>query len=105
MGFVQMLGEGTDPAGPVFVLLYDLKFDLKILAEHIDCVRVFSAERHDDVRELHGRLNEIIVGRLHKATVLGEYVDYCAAAVCDVSADAARQSDVVRSQHENFEVH
>ena len=73
------------------MLLDESHFDFEVLNEHVDCVVVFLAERNDEIGVLHGRLDKVIVSRLHKSIVLGQYVNYRASALCDVSFNLTKK--------------
>jgi len=60
-------------------------FDLEVLNEHVDGIIVVGAEGHDDVSVFHGRLNEVIVGGLDEAVVLGEHVHHSPSTFSNVS--------------------
>ena len=59
--------------------------DHEVLNEHVYSVVVCSVEGDDNISVLHSWLDEIIVGRLHEAIVLGENVDHGATSISDVS--------------------
>ena len=66
-------------------------FDLEVLDEHIDCVVILLAEGDDEVGVLHSRLDEVVVCRLYKSVVLGQYVDHGATALSNVSLNLKKE--------------
>ena len=73
------------------MLLDESHFYLEVLNEHVDCVVVFLAEGNDEIGVLHGRLDKVIVSRLHKSIVLGQHVNYRASAVGNVSLNLNKE--------------
>ena len=67
------------------MLLDESHFYLEILNEHIDCVVILLAEGYDEVGVLHSRLDEVVICRLHKSVVLGQYIDHGATTLSNVS--------------------
>jgi hypothetical protein len=68
-----------------FLVLNQAHSDHEVLNEHVDSVVVFSVKGDDNVSVLHSGLDEVIVGWLNEAIVLGEHVDHSAATISDVS--------------------
>lgn len=54
---------------------------------------------------LHGRLNEVIIGRFDEAIILGQHIDNSTTTICDISLNSARKADIIWCEHEDFEVH
>lgn len=65
--------------------------DLEVLDEHFNGFFVLCVERDDDVCVLHRRLDEIVIGRLDEAIVLGKHVHDSAASFRNVSLDYKRK--------------
>lgn len=53
----------------------------------------------------HGRLDKVVISRLHKPIVLGQHFNDCASSFGDITLDSARQTDIIWSKNENFKVH
>jgi hypothetical protein len=83
----------------------DLHFDPKRLNKHIHSIVIFCCKWYDNIGVLHGWLNKVVVRRLNKFAVLRQHVYNSPAAVCDIPLYSASESDVVRSQNEDFQVH
>lgn len=83
----------------------DLHFYPKRLYKHIHRIVIFCCKRYDNIGVLHCWLNEIVVRRLHKFAVLRQYVNNSPATVGDIPLYSTSESDVVRSQDKDFQVH
>ena len=82
-----------------------LHLDSKCLHQHVDCIVIFSRKWNDDISVLHSWLDEIIVGWFYKFAILSKHVNHSTAAVSNITLDTSGKSNVVWSQHKNFEVH
>lgn len=88
-----------------FHLLDNLHPNPKVLNEHGYSVLILLPEWYDDISMFHGRLDEVVISRLHKPVVLGQHFNNCASSFGDITLNSTGQADIIWSKNENFKVH